>query len=317
MTTTRAGYVHEVGFYSSDQEFADLILPFAREGIEGGEPVVFAYDDHKTNLLRGWLPDVPSVSYIADAGPYATPAKALAAWRSLIEDQLAGGAQRVRIAGNVPHPGYGVSYAGWDRYEAAVDRALGDLPVWAPCLYDQRIAPPDVIERAKSLHHSFRLADGERRTNQHYTPPRRLTDFLPAEQDPLEQTPSAVTLEGPTPGAARAAVRELLCGRMSQQREEAVVIAVSEAVTNAITHGAPPVSVRIWLADGRVVVRVHDSGPGPSDPLVGLLSAGFESESGRGLWMAHQLDIDVALTASEDGFSVRLRAEMDRATSAA
>ena len=30
---TAEGYVHEVGFYASDAEFADLVVPFAHEGL--------------------------------------------------------------------------------------------------------------------------------------------------------------------------------------------------------------------------------------------------------------------------------------------
>ena len=146
--STVTGYVREIGFYSSDQEFHDLITPFAFGGLEAGEPLLFAYDEHKTCLLRDWLPDDPGFTYIPDAGAYATPAKALGSWRRLVEQHLAAGAPRVRIAGNVPHPGYGQPYSGWDRYEAAIDRALGDLPVSAPCLYATRIAPVEVLETA-------------------------------------------------------------------------------------------------------------------------------------------------------------------------
>jgi anti-sigma regulatory factor (Ser/Thr protein kinase) len=314
---TAPGYVHEVGFYGSDEEFADLILPFAQGGIDNDEPMVFAYDPATTALLRQWLPDTAPVSYITDTGHYATPAKALRAWRSLVESKLAAGAQRVRIAGNVPHPGYGMSFAGWDRYEAAVDRALGDLPVWAPCLYDTRIAPTDVIERAASLHHTRRHLDGASRRNDRYAPPRGLADFLRADPDPIEQRAPLLQLTDPTPAAARAAITALLAGRVVAQQCEAILVATSEAVTNAILHGAPPVSVRGWLADGRVVICVHDRGAGPADPLAGLVPRGEQgAESGRGLWIAHQLDIDVALIPGADGFTVRLRTQTGAAPAA-
>jgi hypothetical protein len=58
-----------------------------------------------------------------------------------------------------------------------------------------------------------------------------------------------------------------------------------------------------------LVVAVHDSGDGPVDPLVGLRLSDSGARSGRGLWIAHQLDLDVALTVSDDGFTVRLRAD--------
>ena len=113
------GYLHQVGFYNSDETFRDLICPIAFGGIEAGEPVVLAYDPYKMELLREWLPDSPFITYVTDTAPYATPARAIAGWRKFAQELVAEGAPRVRIAGNVPHPGYGQPFAGWDRYEAA------------------------------------------------------------------------------------------------------------------------------------------------------------------------------------------------------
>lgn len=317
MTTVDAAhdplYVHEIGLYGSDAEFRSLIQPFALGGLEAGEPVVFAYDDHKVSLLREWLPASSAITYITDTGPYATPAKALRAWRDLVQDRLADGAPRVRIAGNVPHEGYGVPYAGWDRYEAAVDRALGDLPVWAPCLYDRRLAPPEVVDEATRLHHSLLGVDGAHTANQHYSGAPQLADFRPPTPDPIEATEPSVVLRDPTPGDARRALRSLvtsgLGGALDPGEVDGLLLGTSEAVANALLHGTGPVDVRMWVADDRIVVRVHDRGPGPPDPLVGLLcDSGVEADSGRGLWIVHNLDVDVALMAGDDGFTVRLAA---------
>jgi anti-sigma regulatory factor (Ser/Thr protein kinase) len=302
-------FIHELGLYGSDDEFRALICPFAFGGLEHGEPVVFAYDDHKVGLLREWLPDSPNITYVTDTGPYATPARALAAWRHVVQTHVAAGATRVRIAGNVPHEGYGRPYAGWDRYEAAVDRALGDLPVWAPCLYDMRLAPADVIETAKKLHRGFLDADGAHRPNHDFARPRGLADFRSPPPDPLERTSPTTVLVDPTPVAARAAVRALAHGLLDADATDALLIGVSEALTNARVHGVAPVLVHLWADDRQVLIRVQDQGNGPADSLVGLLPTPSDvGESGRGMWIVHNLDIDVALIAADDGFTVRLRA---------
>jgi anti-sigma regulatory factor (Ser/Thr protein kinase) len=303
------GYLHQVGFYDSDEAFGNLVCPFALDGIESGEPVVFAYDPYKMELLRGWLPDSPSITYITDTGPYATPARALVAWRKVVEAHLAAGAPRVRIAGNVPHPGYGRPYAGWDRYEAAVDAAMGDLPVWAPCLYDTRIAPPEVIDAAARLHHDVLDSDGTHRSNASFEAVGGLADFLRPPLDPIEQTAPAVELVDPNPAEVRATVGRLSAELLPLRRGEDLILAASEAVTNALTHGVAPVTVRIWIGEDRIVVGVHDEGDGPADPLVGLIPRTDTATSGRGLWIAHQLDIDVALCSAGSGFTVRLRAD--------
>ena len=309
---TATGYVHEIGLYGSDEEFRAIIEPFARDGLADGEPVVFAYEPHKRALLQQWLPDSPQITYITDVGPYATPAKALGSWRALVSRHLDAGASRVRIAGDVPHEGYGRPYAGWDRYEAAVDRALGDLPVWAPCLYDRRIAPESVVARALALHRRVLTNDGGHVENQDFHHHGSLADFLPPPADPLEATAPLIDVLGPGLGAARAAVKTAGAGLLAADVAHALLLAVSETLTNAYQHGQAPVRLRLWADAGRVVVEVHDAGPGPSDPLVGLFGSPSSDEAGRGLWLTHCLDLDVALRGGDDGFTVRIRAgELD------
>jgi len=45
--SSHIGHFHEAGFYSSDAEFASLIVPFVEEGLAAGEPVIIGYDDRK------------------------------------------------------------------------------------------------------------------------------------------------------------------------------------------------------------------------------------------------------------------------------
>jgi anti-sigma regulatory factor (Ser/Thr protein kinase) len=72
------------------------------------------------------------------------------------------------------------------------------------------------------------------------------------------------------------------------------------------------VLVLAWATADRVVVSIHDSGPGPSDPFVGLLPRprqplpdGQSAGGGRGLWITHQLCSHVSLLY-DDGFTIRL-----------
>ena len=118
----QVGHYHEAGFYGSDAEFAALIVPFAEEGIAAGEPVIIGYDDRKSGLLRSWLTDPSAVDFIGDKSLYATPGRAIATYRRLFEFHAALGAGQIRVTGEVPHPGNGGRFDGWDRYEAAIDR---------------------------------------------------------------------------------------------------------------------------------------------------------------------------------------------------
>ena len=56
------------------------------------------------------------------------------------------------------------------------------------------------------------------------------------------------------------------------------------------------------------ISRYGDAGPGPSNPLVGLVPTERSlAGAGMGLWLIHQLDIDVALFFASGGFTLRLR----------
>src|SRR5262249_42709472 len=113
----QVGHFHEAGFYGSDAEFADLIVPFVEEGLAANEQVIIGYDKRKADLLRSWLTDPSDVEFITDGSLYATPARAIATYRRLFEFHVAMGAEQIRIAGDVPHRGNGGRFEGWDRYE--------------------------------------------------------------------------------------------------------------------------------------------------------------------------------------------------------
>ena len=169
-----AGHFHEAGFYGSETEFRALIVPFAEEGIAAGEPVIVGYDSRKNALVRSWLTDPSAVTFPADSGLYATPARAIAAYRRLFEHHAAHGARQIRITGELPHPGNGGRFDGWDRYEAAVNTVWQDFPVWGLCLYDTAAAPAAVLDAAERTHPRIVSPSGARRANGRF---QEVTDF--------------------------------------------------------------------------------------------------------------------------------------------
>lgn len=78
---------------------------------------------------------------------------------------------------------------------------------------------------------------------------------------------------------ARRRVVQLLADRCPLTTVETAALLTSELVTNAVVHGAPPVELRVELAEQVVRVEVHD---GADDPPV-LRQAGPSDAGGRGL----------------------------------
>jgi anti-sigma regulatory factor (Ser/Thr protein kinase) len=82
------------------------------------------------------------------------------------------------------------------------------------------------------------------------------------------------------PATARAFLRGAACLTHHAQVLDEAELLVSELATNAVLHGAPPITVRVECdgSDG-LRVSVTDGDPGPPQPQ----EAGLEDGSGRGI----------------------------------
>lgn len=302
------GYVHETSFYESDDELLDVVVPFLRDGVEAGEPTVVAFGEANEQLVRRAMPSVEGLQFLAASDRYARPAATIAAHRRMLAGMVADGADQIRIVGDVPHPGTGAPWHQWARYEAAANVAFDEFPLWGLCPYDVRTTPEEVLADVRRTHPLVADGAGHHHNHDYVDPLEVLVDLAPPAADPLQADPPELVLLGADPGQARRAASLAAARAGIADREIAdFVTAVSEVVTNAIEHGAAPVSVRCWVGDGRIVLCVDDAGPGPTDPFVGLMpTLADPGTGGLGLWIAHQLCTDVAVMATAGGCSVRL-----------
>jgi anti-sigma regulatory factor (Ser/Thr protein kinase) len=109
----------------------------------------------------------------------------------------------------------------------------------------------------------------------------------------------------------RVAVRDLAERNGFTERAGDLALALDEVIANAQEHGTPPIRVDAW-ADGRIVVKVSDSGRGfeplhvwashPPAPL---------GTRGRGLWIARQLTDLVEILCGPGGTTVRIELSPD------
>ena len=297
---------HQAAFYSSDAELLNIAVPFLEAGLETGAPTLAVLNEHHRVLISSALPDTSQLSFLRDSR--LRPASVIKCVQRVLAGQGSDGSPEVRILGEVPHPGVGMPWEWWARYEATVNHAFKKSSLSALCLYDLRITPDHVCNDVTQTHPYLMSADGGHVVNDSYLRPEDfLTQSRPPLPQPLETAPPLIELVDPMPLAARQAVREASSAvRLPATDVENLVIAVCEAVTNSICHGRPPVHLRVWANSDRVVVTVTDRGPGPTDPFAGLLPAATGPPAGLGLWLAHQLCSLVTFDKLEDGFTVRL-----------
>ncbi len=302
------GYFHEAALYGSDDEFLSIVIPFLEGGTGAGEPIVVVLGKSNAELVRATMGNTSSVSFLDASAHYNRPASVIRSYRKLLAGHVARGAQQVRVVGDVPHPGLGTPWEEWACYEAVINHAYDDFPVWGLCTYDTRIAPSDVLADVARTHPYLATIDGRHILNADFEDPAGFLTRRPsAGADPLETAPPITELIDPTPAAARRTVRNAAsASRLDPDELEDVVFAVSEAVTNAVCHGQPPVFLRVWASHNRLVATVTDQGHGPTDPFVGLLPTTNSSSGGLGLWMTHQMCSHVTLDRSHEGFTVRV-----------
>ena len=298
------GFFHETAFCGSDAEFLAIAVPFVEGGLRAGQPTLIACAEKNTALLRGALGDDDAVTYLPGADQYARPADAIASYRDIFGGLAKAGATQIRTIGDVPHPGFGVPWDWWGRYENAANQAYAEFPLWGLCPYDTRITPPEVLADVARTHEYIATTEGEHLPNPDFGNGLLLGRPVP---DVLEQTAPRVSLVNPTPAAVREAVHAAITGtRLTEDSAHDVVYAASEIVTNGLSHGVAPVEFRLWADDSRVVVTVTDQGRGPADPLAGLIPTAATRSAGLGLWILHRTCDYVSMAHDEDGFTVRV-----------
>lgn len=157
------------------------------------------------------------------------------------------------------------------RYEAASNHVYSEFPVWTLCPYDTRSTSSEMLADVARTHSHVVTADDRHLTNPQFEDPTQLLTRRPDfGADPLEAGAPTVDLVGPAPAGARRAARDGAgTSRLDDTELSDFVYAVSEAVTNAWSHGFGPVRLRIWPGRDRVVATVTDRGQGPSDPFAG------------------------------------------------
>jgi anti-sigma regulatory factor (Ser/Thr protein kinase) len=297
---------HEAAFYSSDDELLSIAVPFLQASLETGAPSMLVLSERYSALIRSALPDTSQLSVLRD--PYLRPASVIKSVQQVLTGHIFDGTEQIGILGEVPHPGMGMPWEWWARYEATINHAFGQSPLRVLCLYDLRITSSDVLDDVTATHPYLMTANGRHTVNNRYLCPELfLTQSRPTYPDPLEAAPPLIDLVDPMPLAARQAVREAGATTCLPVADvEGLVIAVCEALTNSICHGRPPAQLHVWANPDRVVVTVTDRGTGPTDPFAGMLPAATGPPGGLGLWLAHQLCSLVTLDKAKDAFTVRL-----------
>lgn len=301
----RHRFVHEALVHDSDEELLAVAVPFLAGGLEAGDPTLLGLDPRRDALVCDALGDTTGLVRL-DSEHYSQPFEALRLNRELVARELAAGAEHVRFLAQVPHPGTGADWHGWARYEAAINHFFADFPLWGICAYDGHEIPEEVLADVACTH-THRASSNGHEENPAYTDPASfLASCARRDVDPLERAAPELDLRDPSPTDGRHAVLDVArATSLDEHALDCLALAVTETVTNAQAHGRGPVELRAWTARDRVVVAVHDEGPGPEDPYAGMLP-GRGVTGGVGLWLSNLMCQRVSMGRDGGGFTVRI-----------
>jgi anti-sigma regulatory factor (Ser/Thr protein kinase) len=302
------GFVHEALIYGSDQEFMDVAFPFVTEGISSDEPTLVAVQDRHVENLRAALGGTPTgVKLFPVEQWYETSARTREKFARWAAEHADGG--RTRLIGEPPWAiGHEAQVRDWARHESVINVAFADRQVTFICPYDAQSLPADVLGYARSTHPEIVDSDGVFESAAYENPLEFCRRLDAAVRRPRGE-PSVELSFGPDGLSAVRRAMGSFAGAAGLDRTRAgeLMLAVNEIATNAVVHGRSPATLRIWHADGEVIVEVSDEGDGIRDVLAGQLMPSPSRPGGRGLWLSRLL-CDAVEVRNGSGCTVALHA---------
>ncbi|MFD7260454.1 anti-sigma factor RsbA family regulatory protein [Streptomyces sp. NPDC059874] len=308
-STTSGAFVHPALFYEGQAEYLAGVGGFVRTALAADEPVLVAVPGARLDALRESL-DVGAaeVTWTDMTRLGRNPGRILAALQDFA-DRHAG--RSARIVGEPIWPGRSrAEVLEATRHEALINTAFAGRRATILCPYDVQGLPAAVVSDARRTHPTL-IEKGEDLLSPDYADASAVcADCDHPLPEPDGAVPRLEYAHGQL-GEVRAYAEAWARGTaLSAARRGDLVLAVSEAAANSLSHGDGKGTLRLWSAwnsaGSGVVAEIRDGGH-LADPLAGRRRPSLASpHGGRGLWMIHQLCDMVEIRASADGLTLRL-----------
>ena len=281
-------FVHEALYYADVDEYLAGAMPFVREGIEAGDPVLVAVPADRHEPMRDALgSDADRVRFrdMADAG--RNPNRIIP-WvlQAFVGEHSP---RRVRIIGEPIFVGRTPEEIGpCVQHEALINVAFAGVDAMILCPYDV-VRLSHIMSDAEHTHPVIVERDGRRRPGD-YLDPAAVVNMHNTPLPEPTTVDDAFVFDLPRLGDLRRVVAHHAVGAgLSAERVADAQTAVTEIATNALTHGGPTIAtLRAWSDPGRVVYEIRGAGK-ITDPMAGRIVPPPDVAHGRGLLVANRL----------------------------
>lgn len=284
-------FEHDALLYRSGDDFLAQTVPFVREGVEAGEPVMVALVPERLGALDAALgSDAAGVRFVDMAALGRNPARILPAWHTFVSET---GGRPARGIGEPVWPGRGDDEVDeCMRHERLLNVAFeGGAPFKLVCPYDARAFDDGVMDAVHGCH-GHDPGGG---------------DLLEGTLPPAPPDARQIGFERGDLSDVRRFAAECAHGAgLGAEKTLDFTLAMSEIAANSIYHGGGRGTARAWADDGSVFCEVIDAGR-IDDPLAGRIPPNAESPTGRGLWIVNQIADLVRIRSGADGTVVRVQ----------
>jgi anti-sigma regulatory factor (Ser/Thr protein kinase) len=300
------GLEHDALLYSDAETYLAGLVPFIRDGLALGEPVLVAVPQPNLDLLRAALTaDELAVVRTADMSVAGrNPGRIIGGvLRQFVADHPG---TRVRIIGEPIWAGRSAEeYPACAEHEALINVALGDAPAFIRCPYDTDRLDRSVLVDATRTH-PLMAADGDRWTSPGYADPGAVALLFDSPLSPGPPDADVMVINSATgTRSARRFVHDFgTAVGMSPRRLGDLRLATQELVVNTLVHSGGQGLLSIWTAEDQVVCQIQDGGR-IADPLVGRRPPA-PPEAGHGLYTVHEVCDLVRVHRRSSGTTVRI-----------
>ena len=291
--------------YAGRGDLTRRTLPFVREGVRAGEPVMVAMTADKIDLLRDALgADADAVRFADMHEIGRNPACIIPAWQAFVAEHP--GRPMRGIGEPIWHERSPAELVECQLHESLLNTAFaGAAGFQLLCPYDTTTLDPSVLHEARCSHPAV-SEDDVCRDSRHF---RGVAGLLSPSEAPLPRPPldaSTVAFSISTLREVRETVGDAATeAGLSGPRRRDVTAAVHELATNSIRHGGGLGVMRVWEDDEGLRAEVKDRGR-IDDPLCGRRAPEPGQAGGWGLWIANRTCDLVQVRTSGDGTVIRV-----------
>lgn len=296
------GFQHQALIYEGADEYLAGTMPFVREALMAGEPLLIAVAEDKRQLIAAELgPDVNRVLLLDARKVGHNPASIAPLWRDFVDDHQG---LPVRGIGEPAWTGRGeAALEECHRHEGLLNVTFAGASEWSLlCPYDAEALGDEALAKV-ALSHSHITRQGRTEPSARFEPD---PDCLAGELPPPRTAPEVLRFG--IAGLAEVRRRVAAAGQgvgLDPMGVSDLVTAASELAANSVTYGGGSGTLRLWTEDDHLIAEVEDDGL-IEEPLVGRLRPTISQEGGRGLWLANQLCDLVQIRSSAGRTTVRL-----------